>query len=86
MLVGSHPITAWRMTSSPGKPILPAGQPQRLLSGAVEEVNSQSVVVVQEYAQVPYYYFLPRSWKNWTTSARAVPARASAKIHTLEVP
>ena len=87
MLVGSHPITAWRMTSPPGKPIFPAGQPQRLLSGAVEEVNSQSVAVVQEYAQVPYYYyFLPRSWKNWTTSARAVPARASAKIHMLEVP
>jgi len=41
------------MTSPPGKPILPAGQQLQLLTGAVEEVNSQSVAVVQEYAQVP---------------------------------
>jgi len=53
MLVGGHPITAWRMTSLPGKPILPAGQPLQLLTGAVEEVNSQSVAVVQACAQVP---------------------------------
>jgi len=53
MLVGGHHITAWRMTSLPGKPVLPAGQPLQLLTGAVEEVNSQSVEVVQAYAQVP---------------------------------
>ena len=53
MLVGGHLITAWRMTSLPGKPILPAWQSLQLLMGAVEEVNSQSVAVVQAYAQVP---------------------------------
>ena len=53
MLVGGHPITAWRMTSLPDKSILPAGQPLQLLTGAVEEVNSQSVAVVQACAQVP---------------------------------
>jgi len=41
------------MTSLPGKSILPAGQPLQLLTRAVEEVNSQSVEVVQAYAQVP---------------------------------